>query len=129
MIIQLARSESCAIQNHPVRVERCAVRRHDHDGLANRIDDRAKVRLILPELPLGALIWIDVDIDTKPADKVGLFIVNRRRRDLEPSILSVEAAKAHFGRASLLGLPEILPPVTEFSNAAPKTPLPIVCWD
>ena len=36
------------IQSHPVRVECRAIRRENHDGLANGIGDRAKVLLVLP---------------------------------------------------------------------------------
>ena len=107
------------IQSHPVRVECRAIRGQHHDGLANSIGDRAKVLLTLPQLLLGALPVIDVGIDPIPADKVGLLIVDRRRRDLEPAILSVEAAKANFRRASFLGLPETLPPVFELLHIVP----------
>ncbi len=104
IIVHLGHGESGDFPSHAVRVECRAVRGQHHDGLANSIGDRAKVRLLLAELLLGALQIIDIGIDPTPADKVGLLIVDRRRGDLEPAILSVEAAKALFRRASFLGL-------------------------
>src|SRR6516162_3352288 len=36
--------------------------------------------------------------------------MDRRRRDAEPAVRSVETAQAFFRRAGLLGLPDVLPP-------------------
>ena len=120
LVVHLFLGKSRDIQSHPVRVEcRPAIRCQDHDGLANGIGDRAKVRLILTELPLGARYVINVGIDPTPADNVGLLIVDRRRRDLKPAILTVEAAQAHFRLPRLLGLLEILPPGFELLDIVP----------
>ncbi len=90
------------IQSHPIRVECRPIGREDHDDLADGVGDRAKVGPLLAELLLGALKVLDLGIDPIPADKIGLLVVDRLCRDLEPAILSVKAAKAHFRRVSLL---------------------------
>src|SRR6476646_8128221 len=60
MVIRLPESESSAIQRHLVRIECCAIGREDHDGLPNRIRDRAQIFLTLPQLLLRALAVIYV---------------------------------------------------------------------
>jgi hypothetical protein len=45
--------------------------------------------------------------------------MDRFRRDLEPAICSVGSPKAHFPRASLLGLPELPPLGFELLDIVP----------
>src|SRR5215469_4043507 len=91
-----------------------ATHSQDRDGLANGVRDCAKIRRFFAELLLGALKIIDVGTDPTPTDKVCLLIADRRCGDPEPAIRTVEAAKAFFRRASFLGLPDVLPPSSEF---------------
>jgi len=48
-----------------------------------------------------------------------LLIVDRRRRDLEPVILSVGAAKPRFCRATLLPERDLLPPGVQLFDVLP----------
>src|SRR6516165_7739105 len=114
LVVHLADRESGDLPKHLVCVQSHAIRRQDRDGLSNGIGDCAKIRRFVAELLLGALKIIDVGIDPTPTDKVCLLIAHRRRSDPEPAIRSVEAAKAFFRRAGFLGLPDVLPPSSEF---------------
>ena len=48
--IHLGGGESREVKSHLVRVERGPIGRKDHDDMTNRIGDRAKVFLTLPQL-------------------------------------------------------------------------------
>src|SRR5215469_15250613 len=96
IVVHLTNRESGSLPKHPVHVQNRAIRRQDHDGLANAISYRPKVRRLLAERLLEALKIIYVGIDPTPADKVCLLIVDRRRGDPERAIGSVETAKAFF---------------------------------
>src|SRR5215472_6710125 len=110
VVVHMANRKPGDLPKHPIHVQHRAIGRQDHDGLANAIRYRAKVRRLLAQLLLEALKIIYIGIDPTPADKVCLLIVDRRRCDPEPAIGSVETAKAFFRRASLFGLPDVLPP-------------------
>jgi hypothetical protein len=96
LVAQFVRLEARLVQSHSVRIERRPVGRQDHDHLANRIRDDAKIGPLFAELQLGAFQVIDVGVDPTPADEAGLSAVDRRRRDLEPAIPAVKPAEAYF---------------------------------
>src|SRR5262249_32174949 len=77
------------------------------------IEDRAQVPLSLPKLLLRALAVVDIDVEPKPAEEVALIIVDRRRRYVEPAIVSVGATKAHLRSAALTRTRDTLPPHLE----------------
>jgi len=125
-LVHLADSESSAIQRHPIRVECGAIRRQHHDRLTNGIRDCAQVALSFPKFLFRVLPVIYVGIDAIPADEIALLIVGRRRRDLEPAILSVKATKAEFCLPSIPRILETLPPLFELFHVVPvKYRLPL----
>src|SRR5215469_4479062 len=69
IVVHLTNRESGSLPKHPVHVQNRAIRRQDHDGLANAISYRPKVRRLLAERLLEALKIIYVGIDPTPADK------------------------------------------------------------
>src|SRR4051794_9187892 len=61
----------------------------------------------------AALAALDVSMDPIEADERAFLIVDRRHRDVEPAILSVEAANARLRRAVLLAFLHTPPPRSE----------------
>src|SRR5215813_8104230 len=82
---QILFGQAGILQSDPVRIEGGAIRPEHNDDLANGIDDRAEVLFLLPELLLGALAIVNVDMDSIPADDAAVFIVDWLHRDMEPA--------------------------------------------
>ena len=90
------RGEAGLLLGHAICVERCAIRRQDHDDLANSIGKCAKLRLVLLELPLGPLSIVNICAGTVPPDDLAGFVAEWVCANQKPAIYSVMAAKTRL---------------------------------